>query len=136
MDSRFPNRRRRHRHGRDQGTLMPPGLPGWRTRSEYFDELVGQIVGRMRERFPEVGTIEFAVEEVPPSIPAPWEPHDVCLARVFARDSGRALSDKIVIYRRPIGLRCRPAELPDFLRLLLAERISHVLALSPDDLIF
>lgn len=132
----FPTRRRRDRHGRGQGTLFPPGLPGWRTRSEQFDQLIGQLAARMQARFPEIGKIEFAVEDVPPSSPAAWETHDVCLARVFPRDSARGLNDRIVIYRRAVAMRCRPAELPDFLRLLLAERISRVLAVSPEELIF
>lgn len=129
-------RRRKDRHARGQGTLLPPTLPVWRTRSEQFDALVRRIVAEMAERFPEIHEIEFAVEDIPPSDPAPWETHDVCLARAFSRDGARGLRDRIVIYRHAVGLRCRREEMSEFLRLLLAERISHILAITPDDLIF
>ena len=88
----------------------------------------------MRANYPAVDTIEFAVEEVPPSSPAPWEDHDVSLARVFPRDRSRGLADRIVIYRQAVRHRCGRHELREFLQLLLAERISQVLNVDPEDL--
>ena len=39
-----PRKRRRDRHGRGlRGPLLPPTLPGWRTRAERFDELMSEL---------------------------------------------------------------------------------------------
>lgn len=129
-------RRRKDRHGRHQhAAFLFPGLPAWHTRREDFDLLIASILSRMRANFPAVDTIEFAVEEVPPSTPAPWEEHDVCLARVFPRDRSRNLADRIVIYRQAVRQRCGRYNLAEFLELLMAERISQVLDVDPEDLL-
>ena len=129
-------RRRRDRHGRAQQQLVvPPGLPGWRSRRVRFDQLVAATAHQMAERVPEVSAIEFAVEEVPPSSPAPWEDHDVCLSRAFPRDRARGLADRIVVYRRAVEGRCPPTALPEMVALLLAERICEVVEVSPADLL-
>ena len=63
---------RRDRHGRGlRGPLVPPHLPAWRTRAERFDELVVAAADDLARHCPQVGSIQFAVEEVPPSDPAP-----------------------------------------------------------------
>lgn len=130
------NRRRKDRHGRKTtGNVFFPSLPGWKTRREVFDQQVALIVEQMSMKCAAVSSIEFAVEEVPPSGPAPWEEHDVCLARVFPRDRTRHLNDRIVIYRQAVLHRCTPLEETDFIRLLVAERISHLLVISPEELL-
>ena len=73
-------------------------------------------------------------EPAPPSDPAPWESHSVVLARIFPADRRRGLRDRIVVYRLPLVLRCAPAEVEGVTRRLLVERISHVLALPPDEI--
>ena len=55
------------------------------------------------------------------------------LARIFPADRRRGLRDRIVVYRLPLVLRCAPAEVEGVTRRLLVERISHVLALPPDE---
>lgn len=129
------SRRRKDRHGRGQtGIPVFPGLPAWRTRREQFDLQISAIVMRMQANYPGVDSIEFAVEEVAPSSPAPWEDHDVCVARVFPRDRSRGLLDRIVVYRRAVLQRCEPHNQMEFLALLLAERISQILDVHPEDL--
>ena len=129
-------RRRKDRHGRAQNTPITfPLLPAWRTRREEFDALVIEIVSQFAGRYPEVSSIEFGVEEVPPSSPAPWEDHDVCFARVFPKDRSRGLRDRIVLYRRAILNRCGGANCQEFLYFLLAERISRVLYVDPEELL-
>ena len=80
------------------------------------------------------GHDEFAVEDVPPSNPAPWESHNVVVARIFPADRRRGLHDRIVVYRLPITLRCAPEEVAVMTRRVLIERISHILALPPDEI--
>ena len=124
----------RDRHGRgSRSPLFFPGTPAWRTRREDYDLLVSSLVAELADRWPAVSSIEFATEDVPPSDPAPWESHSVVLARIFPADRRRGLRDRIVVYRLPLVLRCAPAEVEGVTRRLLVERISHVLALPPDE---
>lgn len=96
--------------------------------------MVGELVTALIRRWPQVATIEFAVEDVPPSNPAPWESHNVVVARIFPADRRRGLHDRIVVYRLPITLRCAPEEVAVMTRRVLIERISHILALPPDEI--
>ena len=134
----FPTRRHissRNRHGRGpRGPLFFPGTPAWRTRREDFDLMVSELVSELIRQWSQVSTIEFAVEDVPPSNPAPWESHSVVVARIFPADRRRGLRDRIVVYRLPITLRCAPEEVALMTRRVLVERISHVLALPPDEI--
>lgn len=125
----------RDRHGRGpRGPLLFPGTPAWRTRREAFDELVGAVVDELTRRWPAVARIEFATEDVPPSDPAPWEDHSEVLARVFFADRRRGLSDRIVVYRLPIVLRSESGDYAEAVRRVLVERISHIIALGPDEI--
>src|ERR1039458_10761666 len=74
-----PLRPRRDRHGRGQrGPMAWPPVPAMATRAERFDQLVLDAAGRMEHHAgPAMGDLEFAVEDVPPSDPAPWESSDV-----------------------------------------------------------
>lgn len=127
---------RRDRHGRGpRGPLLFPALPAWKTRRELFHSEVERALGELALVEPEVASIEFGVQDVPPSDPADWENHDVVLARVFPRDRKRGLTDRIVLYRRPLVGRTTPQTLPGAIRLVLAHKISEVLAVSPADLL-
>ena len=98
LPSAFP--RTHDRHGRTPRYVrLFPGLPVWKTRQETFDSTVALVISELTERWPEVATIEFATEDVPPSDPAPWEDHGVVLARVFPADRRKGLGDRIVLYR-------------------------------------
>ncbi len=132
----LPVHPRRDPHGRGlRGPLLNPGLPAWRSRREEFDDLVAALVDDFAQHWPAVSTIEFGIEDVPPSDPAPWESHSAVMARVFPADRRRGLTDRIVIYRLPILQRCPSnAAAADLTRRLIADRISHVLAIPPDDL--
>jgi Zincin-like metallopeptidase len=76
--------RRRDRHGRGlRGSLVPPGVPLHRTRSERFDDLVLLAVSQLEPRWEaELSGIEFAVEEIPVVLPDTGDPDPVPLARL------------------------------------------------------
>jgi hypothetical protein len=76
--------RRRDRHGRGlRGSLVPPGVPLHRTRSERFDDLVLLAVSQLEPRWEaELSSIEFGVEEIPPILPDAGDPDPVPLARL------------------------------------------------------
>lgn len=126
--------RRRDRRGRGlRGLLVPPDLPAYRSRAERFDDLVLSAVERLERRWADQleGT-EFAVEEVPPSHPAPWETGGVPLGRYFPADAG--LPARIVVYRRPVEARSfDQADLADLVRDVLVEQVAYLLARAPED---
>ncbi|MCU1431916.1 MAG: hypothetical protein JWP95_1021 [Actinotalea sp.] len=112
---------------------MPPSLPAYRTRAERFDDQVLSAVERLERRWAtQLEGTEFAVEEVPPSQPAPWEHGGVPLGRYFPADAG--LPARIVVYRRPLETRAvDEADLAELVRDVLVEQVAHLLARPPED---
>jgi len=112
---------------------MPADLPAHRTRAEVFDDHVLTAVERLERRWVrQLEGTEFAVEEVPPSHPAPWEHGGVPLGRYFPADAG--LPARIVVYRRPVETRAvDEADLAELVRDVLVEQVAHLLACSPED---
>ena len=112
---------------------MPSTVPAFRTRAERFDDLVLAAVERLERRWAsELEGTEFAVEDVPPSAPAPWESGGVPLGRYFAADAG--LPNRIVIYRRPVETRALDAtDLGGLVRDVVVEQVAHLLGRPPED---
>lgn len=112
---------------------MPTNLPAYRTRAERFDDLVLDAVELLERRWSrQLDGTEFAVEDVPPSDPAPWEHGGVPLGRYFPADAG--LPARIVLYRRPVESRANdPADLADLVRDVVVEQVAHMLGRSPED---
>src|SRR6478736_1047799 len=135
VSSPRPPRRRRNRHGRGpRGPLAWPPVPAMQTRAERFDDLVLDAASRLEERVGEAfGEVEFAVEDVPPSDPAPWEPADIALGRLFAA-RGR-MPARIVIYRRPVETRVDdPRELAALVNEVVVEQVAAMLGVDPAEL--
>lgn len=136
---RSGRRRRRDRHGRGQrGPLLPPSLPAWRTRAEQFDELVIAAARDLATRWPQVKEIQFAVEEVPPSDPAPWE-RSVVLGRGFTAEPRAGLPARVIIYRRPVasrvvGSQAGPAALAELVRQVVVEQVALMLGRRPEEI--
>ncbi|MDM7831742.1 metallopeptidase family protein [Cellulomonas edaphi] len=127
--------RRRDRRGRGpRGLLMPTSMPAYRTRAERFDDLVLDAVERIERRWSrQLEGAEFAVEDVPPSNPAPWERGGVPMGRYFPADAG--LPARIVIYRRPIESRAAdPLDLADLVREVLVEQVAHMIGRAPEEI--
>ena len=120
-------------HGRGlRRPLLHFALPGHRTRSERFDDLVAEGAARLATRWAQQwGRLEFGVENVPPSDPSPWE-RGVPLGRVFPGEYGAPT--RIVLYRRPLEQRAAEPELAGLVRDILAEQVGHVLSLRPDEI--
>ena len=69
-----------------RGSLVPPGVPLYRSRSDRFDDLVLLAVSQLEPRWDaELADVEFGVEEIPPVIPDNDEPEPVPLARLELR---------------------------------------------------
>lgn len=130
-------RRRRDRHGRHKGLpVLPPSLPGFRTRSELFDQMVMDAVVEAGQHWPEaVATIEFAVDDVP-LIRADDEgdtsdvvDNGVTLTRYVPAGvdrRGQTTKPRIVVYRRPLEARSDPAGLSRFIADVLGEQMRAV----------
>lgn len=104
------------------------------TRSERFDELVLDCAARLERSwgkpFP---PMELAVEDVPPSDPAPWEHEEVPLGRMFAAQS--AAPARVVIYRRPVETRVESGrELALLVADVVTEQLAALLGVSPEEL--
>ncbi len=78
----------------------------------------------------ELDGVQFAVEEVPPSDPAPWERGEVPLGRLFPASG--ALPARIVVYRRPLQTRSPdPWGLGQLVHEVVVEQVAHLLGLEP-----
>ncbi|QQM68430.1 metallopeptidase family protein [Actinomyces weissii] len=113
---------------------MPAALPGWRSRAEQFDELVIRCVQQLVRLQPQVESIQFAVEEVPPSDPAPWE-RGVVLGRGFAAEPKAGLPARVVVYRRPVTSRAADRhELAELVHRVVVEQVATMLGRRPEEL--
>ncbi|MHB8187198.1 MAG: metallopeptidase family protein [Dermatophilaceae bacterium] len=130
-----PFRPRRDRHGRGlRGPMAWPPVPAMATRTEEFDELVLDAATRIEQRLGKpLGDAEFAVEDVPPSDPAPWESSDVPLGRLFAAQG--KMPARIVVYRRPVETRATDArELAALINDVVVEQVASLLGVDPREL--
>jgi predicted Zn-dependent protease with MMP-like domain len=113
--------------------LLPPTLPAARSRSEVFDDLVLDAVEHVERHWKaELDGVEFGVEDVPPPVEdGAAVGDDVPLARIEPGD--RRQPPRIVLYRRPMELRCRnPLDLADLVHDVVVEQIADYLGLDPD----
>ena len=127
--------RRRDRRGRGlRGPMLPPGTPAHRTRAQRFDDFVLDVVEDLdRTWAAQLRGTEFAVEDVPPSDPAPWEDGGVLLGRFFPAEAGRP--GRVVVYRRPVEVRALDREdLADLVRDVVVEQVAHMLARTPEEI--
>jgi predicted Zn-dependent protease with MMP-like domain len=92
-------------------------VPLHRTRGEEFDDLVMDAVEELEEHWAaELAGVEFAVEDVPPTVPdAGFDPdavldRGVALGRLFRQGLADIEQPVIVVYRRPIEARALDLE--------------------------
>lgn len=117
-----------------RGPLAWPAIPAMTTRRDAFDDLVLDSADRfesiLRQHRLEV---EFAVEDVPPGDPAPWEEPVPALGRVFP-SSGK-IPARIVLYRRAVENEARDhADLALLVHDVVLEQIAALLQVDPEEL--
>lgn len=101
------------------------------TRAEAFDDLVADTAQRFREVLGRRwGSVEFAVEDIPPSDPAGWE-EGVPLARLWPAQG--SLPARIVVYRRPVETVAPGAERGDLVHDVMVEQVALLLGVDPDE---
>jgi len=115
------------------GPLTPSGVPRVRNMREEFDSLVLSVVRELEKRWKdELGEVEFAVEETP-LLPDDWDADTVPLASV-AEGTG-ASPTRLVIFRRPIELRCETkTDLSALVFTVLVEQVSELLGRPPEEI--
>ncbi|WP_275778642.1 metallopeptidase family protein [Paenarthrobacter sp. Y-19] len=129
-------KRRRNRHGRGlRGELMLPNLPGFRTRSERFDDMVLDSAERLQDMWgKQLDGVLFAVDEIPPNLeqlvatgnPAPMGSYT---------PGGRGEPPMITVYRRVVeqGSNTRE-ELQDLVHDVVVEYTAEMLGVPPETL--
>ncbi|SEE65999.1 Zinicin-like metallopeptidase [Arthrobacter alpinus] len=133
-------RRRRDRHGRGlRGPLLPPALPGARTRSEKFEDLVVDSADRMRTLWPQaMADVEYLVEEVPDKLEAliasgVQAPLGKYEHAVGATAETPAQPPSISIYRHPIEALCdTPAQVRELVHEVMVDQVAGLLNIDPD----
>lgn len=134
--------RRRNRHGRSsRSPLFLPGVPARSSWKDSFEQIVAWHFQEIAQRHPEISQIEIAFEDVPPSTPAPWEDHSVCLARAFPASKTIGLRARIVLYRLPLHARAGRATFRDIgaplhalVRTLIIQHLAELTGISESDL--
>lgn len=125
---------RRDRHGRGpRGPLAWPPVPVMGSRREFFDEVVRECARRAERWLGSMhAEVDFAVEDVPPADPAPWEEQVAPLGRTITGPGGTGL--RVVVYRRPIEARVgSPRESELLVREVIAEKVAAILGVPPDE---
>lgn len=125
----------RDRHGRGQRIPMfGTRLPRYRTRSGMFDDLVVSQIRRLSDAWPElVSPLQFAVEDVPPSSPAPWEDEPQLDSQAFPQEHG--MPARIVLYRMPLQSRApNRMELQLAIRDELVARMAEIYGRRPEEI--
>ena len=71
-----------------------------------FDDMLVAQIRRLNDAWPElVAPVQFAVEDVPPSDPAPWEATPRLGSQSFPAEHG--IPPRIVLYRMPLQSHAR-----------------------------
>ena len=141
------HRTERTRRGRDmRGPLLPPTVPGWRSRAERFDMAVLEAYEPIERRWQErVSELDVAVDEIP-RIAAKdpdsvqWPPEviadgPIALARLIPAGvdvRGNATRARIVLFRKPIERRAKDTvELGELLHEILVAQVAIYLDVEP-----
>lgn len=122
---------------------MPVSVPIARSRAQRFDDLVLDAVEHLEGRWADqLRSVEFAVEEVPPQLPAydadVLEDGEVPLARLLparTAEHGRRTLPRIVLYRRPLEARAMDrADLAELVHDVVIEQVANLFGVDPDEL--
>lgn len=129
-----------------RGPLLPPTVPGWRSRAERFDMSVLEAYEPIERRWQDrLTALDVAVDEIPRIAPkdpdsVQWPPEviadgPIALARLIPAGvdvRGNATRARIVLFRKPIERRAKDAvELEDLLHEILVAQVATYLGVEP-----
>ena len=128
--------RRRNRHGRGlRGELMLSTLPGYRTRSDRFDDFVLDSAERLHDIWGKpLDGVRFAVDEIPPGLErlvADGSPAPMGSFAPATAEEGPV----ITLYRRVVEQACGSREeLQDLVHDVVVEHTAEMLGVPPESL--
>ncbi|MGV0634325.1 metallopeptidase family protein [Mycolicibacillus trivialis] len=129
-----------------RGPLLPPTVPGWRSRAERFDMAVLEAYEPIEQRLGErIAELDVAVDEIPRISPrdpenVQWPPEvvadgPIALARLIPAGvdvRGNATRARILLFRKPIERRAKDSEdLTDLLHEILVAQVATYLDIDP-----
>jgi predicted Zn-dependent protease with MMP-like domain len=129
-----------------RGSLLPPTVPGWRSRAERFDMAVLEAYEPIEQRWADrLSALDVAVDEIPRISPkdpdsVQWPPEvvadgPIALARLISAGvdvRGNSTRARIVLFRKPIERRVKDSdELADLLHELLVAQVATYLGVEP-----
>jgi predicted Zn-dependent protease with MMP-like domain len=129
-----------------RGPLLPPTVPGWRSRAERFDMAVLEAYEPIERRWHDRLTdLDVAVDEIPRIAPrdpesVQWPPEvvadgPIALARLIPAGvdvRGNATRARIVLFRKPIERRAKDSvDLTDLLHEILVAQVATYLGVDP-----
>ncbi|KIU16596.1 MULTISPECIES: metallopeptidase family protein [Mycobacteriaceae] len=129
-----------------RGPLLPPTVPGWRSRAERFDMAVLEAYEPIERRWSSrVSGLDVAVDEIPRISPKDpdaiqWPPEviadgPVALARLIPAGvdvRGNSTRARIVLFRKPIERRAKDSvDLADLLHEILVAQVATYLGVEP-----
>jgi predicted Zn-dependent protease with MMP-like domain len=129
-----------------RGPLLPPTVPGWRSRAERFDMTVLEAYEPIERRWQDrLSALDVAVDEIPRISPkdpdsVQWPPEvvadgPVALSRLIPAGvdvRGNATRARIVLFRKPIERRAKDvAELAELLHEVLVAQVATFLGVEP-----
>ncbi|MFC3298607.1 metallopeptidase family protein [Arthrobacter agilis] len=126
--------RRRNRHGRGmRGELLPPHLPGARSRSEQFDDWVMESAQRLERLWGEkIQDLQIVVQEIPDGLEelTPQAMRDLLGSCTPALPGHPAV---ITIYRHPVLMAAR-ALMPvnELVHDVVVEQTAELMGLAPE----
>jgi len=105
-----------------------------RTRREAFDDIVIDVAEKARAYLGNrYAAVEFAVEDVPPTVTSPWEEREAPLGRLLP--VGGPAGHRVVVYRRPVEARAHDAEdVTAIVREVVAEQVAALLGVPPSEI--
>ena len=135
------------RRGREmRGPLLPPTVPGWRSRAERFDMAVLEAYEPIERRWQKrMAELDVAVDEIPRLAPrdpdnVQWPPEvvadgPIALARLIPAGvdvRGNPTRARIVLFRKPIERRAKDSvDLADLLHEILVAQVANYLGVEP-----
>ena len=129
-----------------RGQLLPPTVPGWRSRAERFDMAVLEAYEPIERQWQDrVSGLDVAVDEIPRLAPkdpdnVSWPPEvladgPIALARLIPAGvdvRGNATRARIVLFRKPIERRAKDTiDLSDLLHDVLVAQVATFLGVEP-----
>jgi predicted Zn-dependent protease with MMP-like domain len=138
-----------HRRRDMRGPLLPPTVPGWRSRAERFDMAVLEAYEPIERRWHQLlSGLDVAVDEIPRiSARDPdsvqWPPEvvadgPIALARLMPAGvdvRGNTTRARIVLFRKPIERRAQDTvELAELLHEILVVQVATYLDVEPSDI--